>query len=156
MARTTPGGVVGFTATLTNTGQTPYIGIRVGTDSADVFDDACRTGTNLLGHADRQRDRGGVDREHPGRGDGHHHRHRHRERPRHRQQVLASTITTAAPGSNCPAVGPAAACSVSIPVLTPGLTITNTPDTTAATPGSMVGFTLTITDTARPPIPGSA
>ena len=29
-ATTTPGGVVGYTATFTNTGQTPYFGISVG------------------------------------------------------------------------------------------------------------------------------
>ena len=56
-------------------------------------------------------------------------------------QLLASTITTAAAGSNCPAGAPAAACSVSVPVLTPGLTISNTPSTTAAVPGSVVGYT---------------
>ena len=31
-ATTTPGGTVAYTATLTNTGQTPYLGISVGTD----------------------------------------------------------------------------------------------------------------------------
>ena len=63
--------------------------------------------------------------------------------------VLASTITTAAAGSNCPSASPAAACSISVPVLTPGLTITNTPNTTAATPGATVSYTMTITDSGQ-------
>ena len=39
VATATPGGVVGFTATLANTGQVPYTGITVSTDPAEVFDD---------------------------------------------------------------------------------------------------------------------
>ncbi len=83
---TTPGGVVTYTATLTNTGQTPYSGISVSTDSTGISDDATGNGdqTAILGHAVDRGDRGGLDRRHPGRGDGHHHLHRHRQQPRHR------------------------------------------------------------------------
>ena len=44
MASTTPGGVVRFTATFTNTGQTFYDGITISTNAAGVFDDAVPNG----------------------------------------------------------------------------------------------------------------
>ena len=70
--------------------------------------------------------------------------------------LLASTITTAAAGSNCPAAAPAAACSVSVPVLTPGLTITTAASTTTVTPGQQVRYTVTMTDTGQTPYAGAA
>ena len=135
--------MVRFTATFTNTGQTPYTGLTISTNAADVFDDAVPDGdqTATSGTLTVVGDgvawtgdipvggtvtvTGTVTVNNPDTGN----------------HVLASTITTAAAGSNCPASAPAAACSVSVPVLTPGLTIANTPSTTAATPGSTVGYT---------------
>ena len=156
MATTTPGGVVRFTATFTNTGQTPYTGITIATDAADVFDDAVPDGnqtatsgtltitgtavvwTGNIPVGGTVTVTGTVTVNNPDTGN----------------HLLASTITTAAAGSNCPAAAPAAACSISVPVLTPGLSITNTPDTTAATPGSVVGYTLAITNTGQTPYTG--
>ena len=156
VASTTPGGVVRFTATFTNTGQTPYTGITIATDAADVFDDAVPDGnqtatsgtltitgtavvwTGNIPVGGTVTVTGTVTVHDPDTGN----------------KLLASTITTAAAGSNCPAAAPAAACSISVPVLTPGLSITNTPDTTAATPGSTVGYTLAITNTGQTPYTG--
>ena len=44
VATTTPGSVVRYTATFTNTGQTPYTGITVASDITDVLDDATPNG----------------------------------------------------------------------------------------------------------------
>ena len=63
--------------------------------------------------------------------------------------LLASTITTAAAGSNCPPAGPAAACSVSVPVLTPGLTIAQAANVPAHHAGVAGEFTVTITDSGQ-------
>ena len=157
VASTTPGSVVRFTATFTNTGQTPYDDITISTNAAGVFDDAVPNGDQtatsgtltIVGNAvtwtgdipvgGKVTVTGTVTVNNPDAGN----------------HLLASTITTAAPGSNCPVAAPAAACSVSVPVLTPGLTITNTPSTTAAVPGSVVGYTVTITDSGQTPTPAS-
>ena len=153
---TTSGSVVRFTATFTNTGQTPYDDNTISTNAADVFDDAVPDGDDtatsgsltIVGTAVTWTGNipvggtvtvtGTVTVNNPDTGN----------------HVLASTITTAAAGSNCPSAAPAAACSVSVPVLTPGLSITNTPNTTAATPGSTVGYTLAITDSGQTPYTG--
>ncbi|HEX4094086.1 MAG TPA: fibronectin type III domain-containing protein [Trebonia sp.] len=148
---TTPGGVVRFTTTFTNTGQTPYFGITISTDASDVFDDATPNGdqtvtsgtlvltstgiswTGDIPVGGSVTATGTVTVNNPDTGN----------------HSLASTLTTSAPGSNCPSGGSDPACSVSVPVLTPGLTISNTPSTTATVPGSVVGYTLTITDTGQ-------
>ena len=157
VASATPGGVVRFTATFANTGQVPYTGITISTNAADVFDDAVPDGdqtatsgtlsingaavvwTGNIPVGGTVTVTGTVTVNNPDTGN----------------HLLASTITTAAPGSNCPAAAPAAACSVSVPVLTPGLTITNTPNTTTPVPGSVVGYTLAITNTGQTPYTGS-
>ncbi|MCW2935083.1 MAG: hypothetical protein JWM19_6045, partial [Actinomycetia bacterium] len=66
-------------------------------------------------------------------------------------RVLATLITSATPGSNCPASGPAPACGTSVTVLVPALTIVMTPGASSATPGSTVGYTVTITDSGQTP-----
>ena len=156
VASTTPGGVVRFTATFVNTGQTPYSNITISDNAADVFDDAVPDGdqtassgtlvvsgatvtwTGSIPVGGTVTVTGTVTVDNPDTGN----------------HVLAGTITTAAPGSNCPSAAPAAACSVSVPVLTPALTITNTPSTTTPVPGSVVGYTLAITDSGQTPYTG--
>ena len=151
VASTTPGSVVRFTATFTNTGQAPYNGITIATNAADVFDDAVPNGdqtatsgtlsiagatvtwTGSIPVGGTVTVTGTVTVNNPDTGN----------------HLLASTITTAAAGSNCPAAAPAAACSVSVPVLTPGLTIAQAANVPAATPGSPVQFTVTITDSGQ-------
>ena len=153
VASTTPGSVVRFTGTFTNTGQVAYTNITISINAADVFDDAVPDGDQtatsgtltITGNAltwtgsipvgGTVTITGTVTVNNPDTGN----------------HVLASTITTAAAGSNCPTAAPAAACSVSVPVLTPGLTVTNTPSTTTPQPGSVISYTLTITDTGQTP-----
>ena len=51
-------------------------------------------------------------------------------------QIITLTAISAAPGSNCPTGSTDPRCISSLPVLIPGLTITNTPSTDTATPGA--------------------
>ena len=69
-------------------------------------------------------------------------------------KTLASTLSTAAEGSNCPAGCTDPACSVSVAVQIPALSITQTADATHAVPGQQVTFTVTITDTGPTPYAG--
>src|SRR6202044_1645687 len=66
-----------------------------------------------------------------------------------------STITTTAAGSNCPSGGTDPRCSVSVTVLTPGLTITKTANATSVVPGATVGYTITVTDSGQTPYTGA-
>jgi uncharacterized repeat protein (TIGR01451 family) len=148
---TTPGSVVRFTATFTNTGQTPYTGITIATNDSDVLDDAVPNGdqtatsgslvlsgtgvtwTGSIPVGGTVTVTGTVTVSNPDTGN----------------KVLASTITTAAAGSNCASGSTDPACSVSVAVLVPGLTISNTPSTSFATPGSVVSYTLTINNSGQ-------
>jgi len=156
VASTTPGSVVRFTSTFINTGQTPYTGITITTNASDVFDDAVPNGdqtatsgtltisgsgvtwTGSIPVGGTVTVTGTVTVNNPDTGN----------------KVLASTITTTAAGSNCASGSTDPACSVSVPVLIPGLTIANTANTSAATPGSVVGYTLTITNSGQTPYSG--
>jgi large repetitive protein len=149
VASTTPGGVVRFTTTFTNAGQVPYTGITVATNIADILDDAVPNGdqtatsgtlsltataiswTGDIPVGGSVTVTGTVTVKNPDPGN----------------KTLASTLSTAAPGSNCPAGGTDPACSVSVAVLTPALTIVKTANVTTAVPGQTVTFTDTITDT---------
>jgi len=148
---TTPGSVVRFTATFTNTGQTPYDSITISTNASNVFDDATPnndqtatsgtlsivgngvtwTGDIPVGGTVTVTGTVTVDNPDPG------------------NKLLGSTITTAAAGSNCLTGSTDPACSVSVPVLIPGLTLTQTANTTFAVPGQKVTYTVTITDTGQ-------
>src|SRR4029079_13639694 len=47
VATSTPGGVIRFTATFTNTGPTPYLNAQIVTNAANVFDDARPNGDQV-------------------------------------------------------------------------------------------------------------
>ncbi len=151
---TTPGSVVRFTATFHNTGAVPYTGITVATNAAGVFDDAVPNGDqtatsggspvgtmNLNGTVVSWTGdipaggtvtvTGTVTVLNPDNGD----------------KSLASTITTTAPGSNCPAGSTDPQCSVAVLVKIPALTIVKTADTSTTVPGGTVNYTITVTDT---------
>jgi uncharacterized repeat protein (TIGR01451 family) len=149
----TPGGVVTFTGTFTNTGQTPYFGIAVDLGGGDLIDDAdpvggqtVSSGAIVVGVAGAQWigdiPVGGVvtvvaalQVKNPDPGN----------------QVLANTLVSAVPGNNCPSGGTDPDCSVSVAVLLPGLTISKTADTPFAVPGLTVGFTVTIANSGTAP-----
>ena len=150
-ATTTPGGVVGYTATLANTGQTPYFGISVSTDSTGISDDASGngdehassgtlsvgatgavwTGDIPVGATVTITSTATVNNPDTG------------------NHILTATAVSAAPGNNCPAGGTDPRCTPVTTVLTPALSIAQTPSTTAAVPGQVVGFTVTVTDTGQ-------
>ena len=137
VSTTTPGSVVRFTATFTNTGQVPYTGITIASNITDVVDDATPDGdqtatsgtlsltatgiswTGSIPVGGTVTVTGTVTVNNPDTGN----------------QVMRSTLATAAPGSNCPAGGTDPACSISVAVLTPGLTIVKTASAATAVPG---------------------
>ena len=128
VATTTPGSVVRYTSTFTNTGQTPYTGITIASNISDVLDDATPNGdqtatsgtltltgtgiswTGSIPVGGTVTVTGTVTVNNPDTGN----------------KVMASTLTTAAPGSNCPAGGTDPRCTVTVSVLIPGLTIVKT------------------------------
>jgi uncharacterized repeat protein (TIGR01451 family) len=152
VATTTPGGVIRFTSTFTNTGQVPYTGITIVLGgSASLFayaapdgDQTATSGTLTVGPTGLlwtgNIPVGGtvtvtgtftVDNPVP------------------LNTVLTSPITTSTPGSNCPPAGTDPRCSASVTVLTPGLTITKTANVSTTTPGATVGYTITVADTGQ-------
>ena len=64
-------------------------------------------------------------------------------------QVIGITDATTAPGSNCPSGSADPRCTDTVNVLIPGLTIVKTADTSVAEPGTVVGYTVTITDSGQ-------
>ncbi len=157
VSSTTPGSVVRFTATFTNSGQVPYTGITIASDITDVVDDATPNGdetatsgtlsltatgiswTGSIPVGGTVTVTGTVTVNNPDTGN----------------KVMAGTITTAAPGSNCPSAGPAPACSVSVPVLIPALTISASANTSTAVPGTTIGYTVTVTNSGQTPYTGA-
>ena len=157
VSTTTPGSVVRFTATFTNSGQVPFTGITIASNITDVLDDATPNGdqtatsgtltltatgitwTGSIPVGGTVTVTGTVTVNNPDTGN----------------QVLASTLATATPGSNCPAGGTDPACSVSVTVLTPALTIVKTANASSAVPGQTIGYTITITNTGQTPYTGA-
>ncbi len=64
-------------------------------------------------------------------------------------KVLVNFVTSTDAGSTCPSDSPAPGCTVTVTDLIPALTITKTANTAAATPGSIVGYTITVHDTGQ-------
>jgi uncharacterized repeat protein (TIGR01451 family) len=153
----TPGSVVRFTTTITNNGQTPYTGITLTNSAANTFanatpngDQTATSGTIVVTTAGVQWTgsvpvggtvtiTGTVTVDNPDTGN----------------KLLGGTFITTALGSNCPAGGTDPRCTVSLPVLTPALTISQAANTRTAVPGQVIGFTVTITNTGQTPYTGT-
>jgi uncharacterized repeat protein (TIGR01451 family) len=149
-----PGSSVGYTVTISNTGQVPYTAASVTTQLAGVLDDAAYTGaatttTGTLAYAAPELTWTGdlavganavvtysVTVADPDTGD----------------RILATTVTSAAVGSTC---GAAAQCSNSVTVLIPGLAVSTTASAATATPGDQVVFTITVANTGQTPYTGT-
>ena len=156
VATTTPGGVVVYTTTLINTGQTPYYGITLtaggtqGNDGTSNGDETASSGTLSVSPTGAVWTgdipvggtvtlTGSFTVNNPDTG----------------AHLLIENVTSNAPGSNCPTGSTDPRCSTSIPVLTPGLSITQTASTTGAVPGQQVTFTVTIANTGQTPYTGA-
>jgi len=151
---TAPGSVVGYTVTITNSGQTSYPSVSVTDALAGVLDDAsynndasASTGTvgftspNLIwtgslapgasatvGYSVTVAD--------PVAGD----------------LILRSTVTSAATGNNCPAASTDPRCAVSVPVAR--LLIVTTTDVSTTTPGGIFRVNAAYTNTGQVPYTG--
>ncbi|MGJ6962645.1 putative Ig domain-containing protein [Streptosporangium sp. G11] len=158
VSSTTPGSVVSYTFTASNTGQTPYTGTSFVASLAGVLDDATFNGdlaatsggavlnpdgtitwTGNLALGASVTVTGSVTVNNPDAGN----------------RLLSTSITSTAPGGNCPAGNQAPACLTNVPVLVPGLTITKTADVSTTTPGSVVRYTVAVTNSGQTPYTGA-
>ncbi|WP_157521701.1 DUF7507 domain-containing protein [Herbidospora cretacea] len=151
-----PGQTVQLTAVFTNTGQTPYHGIRVAIPAGDLVDDAIPTGETTLTSGTLSVEGldlvwtgdipvgGSVTVASPFTAND----------PPTGNRRIASRLVSAAPGSNCPAGGADPACALDVPVLVPQLTIAKTADRATAEPGDVVAYTITIANTGETPYTG--
>ncbi len=71
-------------------------------------------------------------------------------------KILASTITSATAGSNCASGSTDPRCASTVTVLVPGLTIAVSANTGTATPGSVVQYTVTVTNSGQTAYTGAA
>jgi len=157
VATTTPGGVIRFTSTFTNTGQVPYDGITIVPNLSASFayttgdgDQTATSGTLTVtstgvswsgdipvGGTVTITGTATVDNSVP------------------LNTVLTITDSTTAPGSNCPLASADPRCAASVTVLTPALTITKTANMSTTTPGATVSYTITVTDSGQTPYTGA-
>jgi uncharacterized repeat protein (TIGR01451 family) len=148
---TEPGQVVVFTYTAVNNGQTPFPGATFSVPFANVVDDATynQDGATTTGQIANV---GGalvwtgslapgasavvtlsLTVKNPDTGN----------------KVLATTVSSATQGSTCPVGNALPACTSTVPVLTPGLSITNTADVSTTTPGATVTYTVSLANTGE-------
>jgi uncharacterized repeat protein (TIGR01451 family) len=157
MSTTTPGTTVGYTITVTDSGQIPYTGATVTDDLTGVLGDAAYNGgaaatsgtvsyvsptltwTGNLAVGATATITYSVTVDNPDTGD----------------KLLSNTVTSNTVGSNCPAGGIAAACTATVQDLIPALTITKTANVANASPGSAVHYTITVTDSGQTPYTGA-
>jgi uncharacterized repeat protein (TIGR01451 family) len=148
-ASTVPGATVHYTITITNTGQTPYSAISVADSLAGLLDDAAYnadatattgtvtfaspnltwTGSLTVGASATVTFSATVNNPDTG------------------NKTLATLITSAASGNNCPAGSTDPSCATTVPVAV--LTMTNVANTSTTTPGSVVSYTVTVANTGQ-------
>ena len=158
-ASATPGTAVQYTVTVTNSGQAAYTGASISDSLAGVLDDAVYNG-------DAAATAGTVSYTSPNltwtgqpraRRHRHHHLLRHREQPRHRRQDPGDRDHLPDAREQLPGAGErTAACSTSVTVLVPALTIVMSPGVSSTTPGSTVGYTVTVTNSGQTPYTGTS
>ena len=76
-------------------------------------------------------------------------------------KIIINTVASTAPGAPARPAAATRPAGVTMPVLTPALTIVKTAATTSgsnavATPGSTVSYTITVTNTGQTPYTGAA
>ncbi|OLF15183.1 hypothetical protein BU204_23260 [Actinophytocola xanthii] len=155
---TIPGNTVRLTTVITNSGRTPFPSVAVADSLAGVLDDATYnadatattgsvsynrpslTWTGALAPGASATISYTVTVANPPAGD----------------RVITATATSSAPGSACPATGSAAACTVAVNVLVPMLSITNSANSSAVTPGDTVAYTTTLVNTGETAYTGAS
>ncbi len=155
---TTPGATVQYTVTVINSGQAAYTGASITDSLAGVLDDAVYNGdaaatvgsvsytspnltwTGNLAPGATATITFSATVHNPDTGD----------------KTLATAITSPTPASNCPAGGSNPACSTSVTVLVPALTIVMSSGVSSTTPGSTVGYTVTVTNSGQTPYTGTS
>ncbi len=150
---TTPGSTVSYTITVTDTGPTPYTAASVNDALDGVLPDAvynnnatASTGTlsfvspDLIWTGDLTPGQTvtisyTITISNPDTGD----------------KNLSNVATSDDPGSTCPTGTANTSCIVTVTDLIPALTITKTANVGTVTPGSAVGYTITVADTGQTP-----
>ena len=152
VATATPGDPVTFTVVVTNTGQTAYVGTVATSGLGDVLDDAGLTGaptastgvastdasiltwTGSLAPGESATVRYDVTVSAPATGD----------------KTMSATVVADAQGSTCPAGGSNSACTTSVQVLVPALTIVKlAAGGPTTTPGSRVDYMIVVSNTGE-------
>ncbi|MCW2646585.1 MAG: hypothetical protein JWP07_2694, partial [Pseudonocardiales bacterium] len=151
VSTTTPGSVVHYTVSVTNTGQTAYSGATFSDALAGVLDDAIYnndgattagtvsfssptlTWIGNLAIAASATITYSVTVSTPDNGN----------------RTLTGTVTSTTPGSTCPAAGSDPSCTSSVTVLIPGLRITTSLDTPTTTPGAVVRYAISVVNTGQ-------
>ncbi|MEK8104131.1 hypothetical protein NKG94_01525 [Micromonospora sp. M12] len=151
-----PGGTVVLTTTITNDGGTAYFGAVVNLGGADLLDDAVPIGDTVTSGAlvvgpgglswTGDLPVGGVvtiastflvRNPDPG------------------NKIITGTASSPIQGNNCPVGGTDPRCTVRVDVLVPALSIVKVANTPVTTPGSTVGYTITISNTGTAPYLGA-
>ena len=70
-------------------------------------------------------------------------------------KILVNSVTSAAAGGNCPAGSTDARCTATVSVLVPGLQITASAGSSTTAPGSVVHYTVTVTNSGQTPYTGA-
>ena len=154
---TTPGSVVHYTVTVTNSGQTPYTAASFTDPLSGLLDDAAYnsdaaataggvsyaspnlTWTGNLAVGASATVTFSVTVKNPDTGD----------------KILVDTVTSATAGSNCPAGSTDARCTSTVSVLVPGLEIAVSAGSGTTAPGSVVHYTVTVTNSGQTPYTGA-
>ena len=157
-ATVTPGETVSYTITVTNSGTVAYTGAALTDSLSGVLDDASYlndasatagslsfaspnlTWTGNLAAGASATITFSVTVNSPDTGN----------------KSLASTITSATAGSNCASGSTDARCATSVAVLVPGLTMAVSAGTSTTTPGSVVQYTVTVTNSGQTAYTGAA
>ena len=156
-AATVPGGTVGYTITVANTGQTPYTGAAFTADLAGLLTDASfnadvsATAGTVLFSSPKLSWTGdlavgatatitySVTVLNPDPGD----------------KVMVTSVSSTTVGSTCPPASGNAGCTNTVAVLTPALTIVATSSVPTATLGSSVTYTVRVTNTGQTAYPAA-
>ena len=158
VSTTLPGGVVHYTVTITDSGQTPYNGATytdqldgvlgdatyngdaVATAGSVSFDSPDMTWTGDLTAGASATVTYSVTVNDPDTGD----------------RIMTNTVRSASPGNNCPPGSTDPRCTATVRDLVPGLVIVTKADTATATPGTVVHYTITATNTGETAYTGAS